>query len=207
MSGVRSTLPMRKCSVSGWTSLLCSKGAPAQAATSASPEQSITTFGLTVTSPSLLARVTSVILPSAEVASQTKELNSTSSRPVCSLNSRSSRSLNSKVLGTVGLLAGDLLGVGGADPRLGQQFQGDAADHHAFGRDVGDAVEVGQADAGHDAARERRFLDEQGFRASPGSRQRRRAPGATATDHEHVGGDDLAFRLPVYGRRGAEREG
>ena len=47
---------MRKCIVAGLFSALDSPGAPARAAMSASPVQSITTRGRTGTSPALLAR-------------------------------------------------------------------------------------------------------------------------------------------------------
>jgi len=54
----------------------------------------------------------------------------------------------------------DVGGVRLANAGFGQQFQRDAFDHDAVVMDVGDAVEVGEPDAGDDATGERGFLDQ-----------------------------------------------
>ncbi len=62
---------MRKCRLMGWSDSAFSVSAPAHAATSPSPVQSITIFGRIATNPALLLTITDCTRPSCAITSAT----------------------------------------------------------------------------------------------------------------------------------------
>src|SRR4051812_5883766 len=97
-------------------------------------------------------------------------------------------------------------GIGSHDSRFREQFEGNAADDNSLVGDVGNAVEIRQADASNNAAGEWGLFDEE--RLGPLSRrgQCRGSTGTTTAADEDVGGDGFAlasnksFTMPVIGR-------